>query len=244
MALGSPTHPIPDNAWQGWTSTYEWGEFQGYEFLQFSPLFGHQYSQMYIDFRCIQDDYMRNYGIDYFENSKRATLANRAYCIDNPIGFVGYSSNQWGLTACDAPPGLDTIWNNAPMKFMQYSARGASALRVRDDGTIAPTAAGGSIPFTPKESIAALKHMWEKHYENLVGEYGFKDAFNLSYTFTEGTIKKGWFDHDYLGIDQGPILIQIQNHQNNFVWNLMRKSPYIKAGLKKAGFDGGWLNDE
>ncbi|NND32206.1 MAG: Tat pathway signal protein [Saprospiraceae bacterium] len=243
MAMGSPTHPIADDAWQGWTSTYEWGEFKGYEFLQFSPLFGHQYSQMYIDFRGIQDDYMQQKGIDYFENSRRATLANRAYCIENPLQFIGYHENQWGLTACDGPPGLDTLWNGTKMRFMQYSARGASALRVRDDGTISPTAAGGSVPFAPEECFAALKYMWENNYENLVGEYGFKDAFNLSYTFTEDTKEKGWFDHDYLGIDQGPILIQIQNHQNEFVWNLMRKSPYIKTGLKKAGFKGGWLED-
>ncbi|MBK8504835.1 MAG: Tat pathway signal protein [Saprospiraceae bacterium] len=241
MAMGSPTHPIPDDAWSGWTSTYEWGSFKGHEYLQFSPLFGHQYSHMYIDFRGIQDDYMQEKGIDYFENSRRATLANRAYCMDNPNQFVGYGADQWGLTACDGPAGLDTVWNNNSIRFITYSARGASALRVHDDGTLSPTAAGGSVPFAPDECLAALKYMWENNYEHLIGEYGFKDAFNPSFTFTEDTKNQGWFDHDYLGIDQGPILIQMQNYENNFIWDLMKKSPYIIDGLKKAGFKGGWL---
>ncbi|MCB0685866.1 MAG: Tat pathway signal protein [Saprospiraceae bacterium] len=243
MALGSPTHPIADDAWKGWTSTYEWGTFQGRDYLQFSPLFGHQYSHMYIDFRGIQDDYMREKGIDYFENARRATLANRDYCLENPNKFRGYGANQWGLTACDGPAGMDTVWNGNPLRFMTYSARGASALRVRDDGTIAPTAAGGSVPYAPDECLAALKYMWENNYENLIGEYGFKDAFNLSFTFTEDTKTDGWFDHDYLGIDQGPILIQLENHETEFVWNLMKKNPYIIEGLKKAGFKGGWLEE-
>ncbi len=243
MALGSPTHPIPDNAWEGWTSTYEWGNFQGFEFLQFSPLFGHQYSHMYIDFRDIHDSYMDEKGIDYFENSRRATLANRSYCIENPKNFTGYGKDQWGLTACDGPAGLDTTWNGEPIRFRTYSARGASVLRIRDDGTIAPTAAGGSIPFAPQECLSALKYMWENNYDNLIGEYGFKDAFNLSFTFTEETENKGWFDYDYLGIDQGPILIQMQNHEDELIWNLMKKNSYIRNGLKKAGFKGGWLKE-
>ncbi len=241
MALGSPTHPIADDAWDGWTSTYEWGSFQGYDYLQFSPLFGHQYSHMYVDFRGIRDAYMRGKGIDYFENSRRATLANRAYCIENPRQFVGYGANQWGLTACDGPAGDWQVWHGDSLRFMTYSARGASATRIRDDGTIAPTAAGGSIPFAPKECIAALEHMWTTQYDHLIGDYGFKDAFNLSYTFSDETKDDGWFDIDYLGIDQGPILIQLENHRNELVWDLMKKSPYIRSGLRKAGFTGGWL---
>jgi hypothetical protein len=240
LAMGSPTHPVPESAWDGWTSTYEWGTFYGQEYLQFSPLFGHQYSQMYIDFRGIFDTYMEQKGIDYFENSRRATLANQAYCMDNPSNFSGYGPNQWGLTACDGPAGASHMWEGKEIRFMTYSARGASALRVRDDGTIAPTAAGGSVPFAPEVCIPALKHMWEMHYDSLVGKYGFKDAFNLTYTFSDQT-PNGWFDPDYLGIDQGPILIQTMNEQNAFVWNLMKKVPYVVDGLKKAGFKGGWL---
>ncbi|MFK8162440.1 MAG: glucoamylase family protein [Lewinella sp.] len=241
LAMGSPTHPVPDDAWEKWSENYQWGEYQGYDHLNFSPLFGHQYSQMYIDFRGIRDDYMRGQDSDYFENSRQATLANRAYCLENPTGFVGYGANQWGLTACDGPGGLDTLYNGTPVKFRTYWARGASGRDIRDDGTIAPTAAGGSVPFAPEETIAALDHMWTMHYDSLIGPYGFKDAFNLSYPDEERP--GGWFDVDYLGIDQGPIVIQLENHRSGLVWELMKKSPYIRKGLKRAGFAGGWLED-
>jgi hypothetical protein len=110
-----------------------------------------------------------------------------------------------------------------------------------DDGTIAPTAAAGSIPFAPEICIPALKYMWKTHYHNLVDEYGFRDAFNLTYVWGKDK-EKGWFDPDYIGIDQGPIVLQIENHQSELVWNIMKKNPYIIAGLKKAGFTGGWLD--
>ncbi|WP_044101912.1 glucoamylase family protein [Neolewinella persica] len=241
LAMGSPTHPVPDNAWEKWSENYQWGEYQGYDHLNFSPLFGHQYSQMYIDFRGIRDDYMRKQDSDYFENSRKATLANRAYCMENPTGFVGYGPNQWGLTACDGPGGLDTLYNGNPVKFRAYWARGASGRDVRDDGTIAPTAVGGSVPFAPEETLAALDQMWTTHYDSLIGPYGFKDAFNLS--FPDQERPDGWFDVDYLGIDQGPIVIQLENHRSGLVWELMKKSPYIRKGLERAGFTGGWLEN-
>jgi len=229
MAMGSPTHPIAENAWEKWTDTYEWISFYGYEHLNFAPLFGHQYSHMYIDFRGIQDNYMREKGIDYFENSRRATLANRAYCMDNPESFVGYDENTWGLTACDGPGLIDTD----SMKYRAYWARGAAATLVRDDGTIAPTAAGGSIPFAPEECILALENMYQKFGNKLYGKYGFRDAFNET---------TGWFGKDYIGIDKGPTVIQIQNFRNEFVWELMKENKYMVNGLKKAGFRGGWLD--
>lgn len=240
MALGSPTHPIPDEAWDNWCSTYEWNVFEGQEHINFSPLFGHQYSHMYIDFRGIQDEYTKVKGIDYFENSRRASLANRSYCIRNPMGFTGYGENQWGLTACDGPANEWRVVNGDSIRFRTYWARGASSRHIRDDGTIAPTAAGGSVPFVPDYGISALEYMWETHYDNLVDSFGFKDAYNLTYTSEEHP--NGWFDHDQLGIDQGPILIQIENYRTELIWNIMKKNPYIITGLKKAGFEGGWLD--
>lgn len=229
LALGSPTHPIAGNAWEKWTETYEWKSFYDYEYINFAPLFGHQYSHMYIDFRGIQDAYTRQKGIDYFENSRRATLANRAYCIDNPGNFAGYGENSWGLTACDGPGLVETDSIN----YLAYWARGAAATDIKDDGTIAPTAAGGSIPFAPEECIMALEHLYEVHGDELYGRYGFRDAFNQTLE---------WYDQDYLGIDQGPIVIQIQNFRNEFLWELMQKNKYVIAGLNKAGFRGGWLD--
>ena len=236
LAIASPTHPIPAESWTKWTKTYRWANFQGYEYVNFGPLFGHQYSHMYVDFRGIQDEYMRSKGIDYFENSKRATLANRAYCIENPGGFIGYGPDLWGLTACDGPFNGEKETAIGAVQFAGYWARAAAINEIRDDGTIAPTAAGGSLAFTPQESLAALMHMKNEYGDRLYGEYGFKDAFNLTYPE-----QSGWFDKDYLGIDQGPILIQAENYRTELIWSIMKENPYIVEGLKKAGFTGGWL---
>lgn len=242
LALGSPTHSISPDCWSAWCHRYPYKQYMGLDQVNFGPLFGHQYSHIWLDFKGIQDKYMALKGMDYFENSRRATIANRLYCIANPHNFKGYDDNIWGLTACDGPGWRETNWNGKKMIFEGYSARGAATDEAFDDGTIAPTAAGGSVPFAPKECIASLKAQWETYYPNLVGKYGFKDAFNPSYTFGAGN-ENGWFDKDYLGIDQGPILLQIENHRSQLIWNLMRKNPYVVAGLKRAGFKGGWLND-
>ncbi|HEX5111697.1 MAG TPA: glucoamylase family protein [Saprospiraceae bacterium] len=239
MAMGSPTYPVSGDAWKKWCSTYTWATFEGQDNIQFDPLFGHQYSHVWIDFRNIQDDYIRSKGIDYFGNSMRATMSNRAYCIRNPLGAVGYNENCWGLTACDGPYNTTMTLNGKEWKFFDYRARGACSIQVVDDGTIAPTAAGGSYAFTPDLSDAALKYMWTTYYHDLVGEYGFKDAFNLTYVTDEHP--NGWFDIDYLGIDQGPILLMIENHRTGLIWEVMKKNPYIIAGLKKAGFKGGYM---
>ncbi len=241
MAMGSPTYPIDARSWSKWCDTYAVDTFYGYKNVQFDPLFGHQYSHIWIDFRGIQDSFMRVQNDDYFSNSQKATLSNRAYCIQNPMKWEGYHKDQWGLTACDGPINRTVNIGDKERQFFDYRARGAASIQIVDDGTIAPTAAGGSFPFTPTESEACLKYMWETHYPNLIGAYGFKDAFNL--TYKDSKQPNGWFDIDYLGIDQGPILLMIENHETNLIWNVMKKNPYIINGLKKAGFKGGWLNE-
>lgn len=240
LAMGSPTHAIPAESWTAWTSTYQWANYYGQEHVNFGPLFGHQYSQMFIDFRGIYDPYMKDKGIDYFENSRRATYANRAYCMANPGHYTGYSENVWGLTACDGPGNGNKA--NPNVSFMGYHARGAAQYYTDDDGTLTPTAAGGSIAFAPEICVPALQSMHKLYGDKIYSRYGFVDAFNLSIENKDGSV--GWIDHDYLGIDQGPILIQIDNYQNEFVWNLMKKNPYIVNGLKKAGFSGGWLDQQ
>ncbi len=241
MAMGSPTFPIPDDAWSKWCSTYKTDTFYGHKNIQFDPLFGHQYSHVWIDFRDIRDSVMTDLNDDYFQNSKKATLSNRAYCIDNPGNWEGYSKDCWGLTACDGPASVKMMLGNEERQFYDYRARGACSYQIVDDGTIAPTAAGGSFPFTPEESEACLSNMWNTYYEDLIGEYGFKDAFNL--TFKDENHPRGWFGVDYLGIDQGPILLQIENHESGLLWDIMKRNPYIVSGLKKAGFSGGWLEN-
>jgi len=249
LALGSPTHAIEPSAWEEWTKTYHWRDFYGQEHVNFAPLFGHQYSHVWVDFRGIRDAYMRGKGLDYFENSRRATLSQRAYAVDNPYRWVGYGPNEWGLTASDGPRDGPMTVEGIPRVFFTYAARGAAWGEVRDDGTIAPTAVGGSVPFAPEITIPALIAMREKYGDRLFTKYGFLDAFNATFPRTgltpqAGTVVPGvaWFDSDYLGIDQGPIIAMIENYRTGLVWRVMRTNPYIKTGLERAGFTGGWLD--
>ncbi|MGE5715124.1 MAG: glucoamylase family protein [Acidobacteriota bacterium] len=247
LALGSPTHPVPESAWPAYTSTYRWETFEGQTFVNFAPLFGHQFSHVFLDLEGIRDAYMREKGIDYFENSRRATLAQRAYAIANPGGFAGYGEDVWGLTACDGPADVTLDVNGRRVRFFSYAARGAGAGDVRDDGTLAPAAAAGSLPFTPELSVRALRTMVARWGADLYGSYGFRDAFNPTFTFSAAlrhgrvVAGKGWFDVDALGIDQGPILAMIENQRSGLLWRTMRKNPAIVRGLSRAGFTGGWL---
>jgi hypothetical protein len=209
------------------------------EFLSFGPLFGHQYSHCWVDFRGIQDPFMRSKGIDYAENSRRATYAQRHYAITNPGSFRGYGDSLWGFTACDGPAYVTLEMDGRQRRFEGYAARGVSVDWVNDDGTIAPTAAGGSVAFAPEICIPALKAMRNLCGDRLWTEYGFRDAFNQSFTTTETPM--GWVGRDFLGIDQGPIAVMIENLRNGFVWNLMRSNRYVVEGLRRAGFTGGWL---
>lgn len=248
LALGSPTHPVDPSLWQTYMSTSKWGTFYGQQYVGFAPLFGHQYSHIFIDFRGIHDPYIARFGIDWFENSRRATLAQRQYAIDNPMRWTGYGADVWGLTASDGPADTTLTVNGTPREFWTYTARGASHTAVRDDGTIVPTAAGGSIPFAPELTIRALRTMRER-YPQVWGQYGFLDAFNPTLQtpgvrLGHGRIIPGvgWFDTDYLGIDQGPIVLMAENYRSGLIWEHMKHSPYVVAGLRRAGFTGGWLD--
>ncbi len=249
LGLGSPTHPLPDDSWDAWTSTYAWHEFMGQPHLGFAPLFGHQYAHVWIDFRGIRDSYMRNKGTDYFENSRRATIAQRQYAITNPLGWRGYGENVWGLTASDGPLDSTLTINGTPRRFHSYWARGVSATEQRDDGTIAPTAAVSSIVFAPELTVPATVAMREGFGGIAFSTYGFLEAFNP--TLRDPTLplrhgrvdpQHGWVDVDYLGIDQGPIIAMLENWRSELVWKTMRTNPYIVRGLRRAGFTGGWLN--
>jgi hypothetical protein len=241
LALGSPTHPVPSESWEFWTGPYVWAPYYGTEFVSFGPLFGHQYSHCWVDFRGIRDRFMQSKGIDYFENSRRATYTQRAYGKENPRGYRDYSQDIWGWTACDGPNDTSFRVDGRMRRFGYYQARGVSVDWVNDDGTIAPTAAGGSVAFAPEICVPALKAMRSRYGERLWRTYGFADAFNPTYV-TPQTGDGGWVGKDYIGIDQGPIAIMIENLRNGFVWNTMKRNPYIVAGLHHAGFSGGWLD--
>jgi hypothetical protein len=249
LALGSPTHPVDPAAWAEWTRPYRVVEFQGQRYVDFAPLFGHQYSHVWVDFRGIRDEAMRRLGWDYFENSRRATLAQRQWAIANPRGWKGLGEDIWGVSACDGPQDVERPFGAEVRRFWTYAGRGVGPGFPVDDGTITPTAAGSSMPFTPAESRAALAAMRERHGANLYSKYGFVDAFNPSFDFAGAAVHHGkvvpgagWYDTDYLGIDQGPLLAMIENERSGLVWTTMRKNPHLVRGLRRAGFRGGWLD--
>jgi hypothetical protein len=251
LALGSPTQPVGADAWGAWTSTYDksWGKEFGQELLAFPPLFGHQYPQIWLDVRSIQDDYMRRRGIDYFENSRRAVYAQQAYAIANPKSCKDYGATVWGITASDGPADIvfqdDGVWRS----FRTYAARGIGSAGTRffDDCTLAPTAVVASIPFAPELAIPAVLDMYKRFGDHIYSKYGFVDAFNLSFSFGGGVPHGscipgfGWVDSDYIGIDEGAILAMIENYRSGLIWRVMRTNPYVRKGLQRAGFSGGWL---
>lgn len=244
LALGSPTHAARDDAWQEWTRNYDrdWGTLYGQTHLSFGPLFGHQFSHVWIDFRGIRDAYMRARDLDYFENSRRATYAQQRYAIENPGHWRGYGENLWGLTACEGPGNAHQPFAGETRRFYAYRARGVGLEGIVDDGTIAPAAASGSLPFAPEIVIPAILEMHRRLGDALYSTYGFRDAFNLS--FDAGSpAASGWFDPHYLAIDQGPILAMIENYRSGLVWRIMRRNDYVRRGLERAGFQGGWLQD-
>ena len=248
LALASPTHPLGPEVWADWERGCRWGTFQGIEHVGFPPLFGHQYTQVWLDLRGLQDSLMRAHGIDWFENSRRATLAQRAYAIANPGGFKGYGERLWGLTACDGPVDDSVTVDGRRLGFHTYAARGASFREIIDDGTVAPAAAGASVAFAPEAVVPVLLALRETYGERVFGAYGFVDALNptldVPARVSQGKVAPGvgWFDGDRLGIDQGPILAMIENHRSGLVWRTLRKNPHVVRGLRAAGFTGGWLD--
>ncbi len=229
LAAGSG-YAHAEKAYQHWLKSYEWREpYPGLAHLPFSSLFGHQWTQVFIDLRGLVDDYLVQKGIDYFENSRRATLTQRQYAMDNPNGWVGYDSLIWGMTACDGP---GAAYNKGQWRFSEYAARGTSGPKVdhdyEDDGTIAPTAAAGSIVFAPEIVIPTLHAMYQRYgSQGLWGRYGFHDAFNPTLN---------WFAPDFLGIDQGPIILMLENFRTGMICKYMQADPVIQTGLKRLGF--------
>ncbi len=248
LALGSPTHAVESSAWNAWQLNFDrtWGLNYGpLPHLGYPALFVHQYPHVWVDFRGIQDGYIRQRGIDYFENSRRATLAQQAYAAANPMGWKGYGPEMWGLTACDGPGVFRHRYLGAMRRFYSYTARGPGA---RDDGTLAPTAALGSIVFTPEISGPAALRMRRDHGDTVLGRFGFLDSFNPSMDFDDVASKTGrriagagWVGSDYLGIDQGAIVAMLENWRSEQIWKVMRSNPHIVRGLRRAGFTGGWL---
>ncbi len=226
LAAGSGMENAGES-YQAWLSTYKWNTpYKGFPHVAFPPLFGHQFSQAFIDYRGIADEYMKEKGIDYFENSRRATYVQRQYATENPKGWIGYDSLCWGVTASDGPT---EKYNFDDKKFLGYAGRGTSGpgYNYFDDGTIAPYASLSSLPFAPEIVLPTIRSINAKYGKKLWGRYGFYDSFNP-------TAK--WVNDDFIGIDEGPMLIMIENFRTGFVWNYVMKDPIIQKGLNNLGY--------
>ena len=239
LGLGSPTHPLPESSYAAWASTYRWERCYGYEYLYAGPLFIHQLSHVWIDFRGIQDAFMRNKGIDYFENSRRATYVQQKYAIENPLKLTAYSSSCWGITASEGPgPGTIKI-NGIERQFFDYVGRGVPD--GPDDGTLAPWSVVASLPFAPEIVLVALDYCIHQAKLTEFSSYGFKASFNPTHPGAAGNPYGWWVSPWHYGLNQGPIVLMIENYRTGLLWQLMRKCPYISTGLRRAGFNGGWL---
>jgi hypothetical protein len=206
LALGSPTHPVPAETWNAWTRTTV--TFQGVKYISGNdPLFTHQYSQAWFDFRGKRDAYA-----NYFENSVKATAAHKQFCLSLRQEFPDYSDHRWGVTASDSPDGYQA-WGGPPRLGLL-------------DGSVVPCAAGGSLPFLYPDCMQVL-HTIRQRYSKAWGRYGFVDAFNPL---------TNWYDPDVLGIDLGITMLMAENQRTVFVWNTFMKNREAQRGMERAGF--------
>jgi hypothetical protein len=238
LALGSPTYPVPGAAYDRWLSTYRWKRLYGHEHVYGGPLFMHQLSHIWIDFRGVRDAYMREKRIDYFENSRRATYVQREYATRNPRRFVGYGPDAWGISASDGPGPASRVVRGGRRRFYDYRARGVPF--GPDDGTLAPWAVAASLPFAPEIVLPALRYFSDT-YPAITGKYGYKCSLNPSFTGPKGA-GSTWISTGHYAIDQGPVVLMIENYLSGLIWRLIRRCPYVATGLRRAGFRGGWLD--
>jgi hypothetical protein len=237
LALGSPAHAIPPVCYEAWCRSYEWKNIYGVEYLYAGPLFTHQLSHIWCDFRGIRDRFMREHDADYFENSRRATLVQQQYAIRNPLGFKHVGATCWGVTASDGPGFETRRVDGIERVFFDYVARGAPY--GPDDGTLAPWAVAASLPFAPDIVLPALVNFAELHV-HVPNRYGFKASINPAYRL-HGDDGVGWVSPYHFGINEGPTMLMIENYRSGLIWSLMKKCAPIVAGLRAAGFSGGWL---
>lgn len=237
LGLGSPTFPLPPESYAAYCSTYQWKHIYGREVLYSGPLFTHQLSHLWIDFRGIQDAFMREHASDYFENSRQATYIHQEYARRNPLEFADYGEHCWGITASDGPGFETRRVNGIEREFYGYHARGVPY--GPDDGTLSPWVVAASLPFAPEIVIPTLRAMAQLDL-GATKRYGFKPSFNATYSVPNSPT--GWWVTPYhFGIDQGPVILMVENYRTGLIWKIMRRCPYVVAGLRRAGFQGGWL---
>jgi hypothetical protein len=238
LALASPTHPIPQSSYDAFTASYSWMLSGDQAYLYAGPLFIHLFSHAWIDFRGIRDKPMAERDWDYFRNTQVCIEVQRDYAIRNPGQFVGYSKDVWGLSACDGPPPTRNMRGGRRPRVLGYAARGAPL--GPDDGTIAPWAALASLPYDRQAALSGVRALLSA-YPGILYEDRFPGGFNPT---VKTSRPEGWVDDRCVGIDQGLLVMTIENDRSDFIWSLMRKSEVIRTGLQRAGFTGGWLEED
>jgi len=238
LGLGSPSHPLRADSYGAWTATYQWENLYDVDFLFAGPLFTHQLSHLWIDFRGIRDPFMREKRSDYFENSRRATLVQRHYAVRNPNWLEGYGERCWGFTSGPGPGfGKQRGADGLERQFYGYAARGVPF--GPDDGTLAPWATLASLPFAPEIVLPALDH-FRTTYPDVTSDDGLLTSFNPTFDAGDGS-RTGWLCGEHFGLDQGPVVLMIENYRSGLLWSLMRDCPAFVTGLRRAGFREGWL---
>jgi hypothetical protein len=235
LGLGSPTHALTDQSFTAWTATYQWENLYGHDFLYAGPLFIHQFSHAWIDFRGIRDTFMREKKCDYFENSRRATYVQREYAIRNPGSFTGYDADRWGISAGDGPNAKRRSIAGRDQSFYGYAARGVPY--GPDDGTTCGSSIVSSLVFAPELVLPVLRALWSGSGG---GDARLIRASGFNPTVTEAG-PNGWISKGEFGLDQGMIVLMVENYRSGLPWRLGRANPFLRAGLRRAGFKGGWL---
>lgn len=235
LGLGSPSYALAPKSYAAWNATYQWETIYGRDVLYAGPLFIHQFSHAWVDFRGIRDRFMREKRSDYFENSRAAAHIHREYAIRNPNGYKSYGENYWGFSAGEGPGVRTMTIDGAVRRFFNYVARGAPF--GPDDGTIHPSVIFGSMPFAPEIAIPAIRQLCEQN-PRIGQEFLVPNGLNAT---MPGPHEQGWMSEGQFGLDQGLTVLMIENYRTGFVWNLTRECRYFREGLRRAGFSGGWL---
>ena len=235
LGLGSPTYPLSESSLRTWTMTYQWECVLGTEFLYSGPLFTHLFSHAWIDYRGIRDQFMREKKCDYFENTRRAIAVQRAYAERNPRGFPGYGRDLWGISAGDGPIEAGPRPRLRVNRYLGYTARGVPY--GPDDGTLSPWAMLATLPFEPEAALAGTRNVL-RTFPRACPENRFSSGFNATLATPAGC----WLSEGWYGLDQGLLVLLIENARSDLVWSLLRASPAVRTGLANAGFSGGWLS--
>ncbi|MXN52799.1 hypothetical protein GR158_16930 [Shinella sp. AETb1-6] len=234
LGLGSPTFPLAASCYETWSLTYQWENLLDRNVLYSGPLFTHLFSHAWIDFRGIRDAFMREKNSDYFENTKSAIAIHREYGERNPYAFEGYSRDFWGVTAGDGPSVAALHQSGRDRRFYGYMSRGVPY--GPDDGTISPWAMLATLPFAPEAALSGTRRLLER-YPQVCHEDRFSSGFNPTLSGEAG----GWLSEGWYGLDQGLLAMSLENHRTGLIWEIVRGCGYVRDGLKRAGFEGGWL---